>query len=98
VTVSCKVRNTGKITGAEVVQLYIRDELASLARPVLELKGFSKVSLAPGEEKLVSFEINKEMLTMINARHERVVEPGMFRIMIGSSSRDLHLKTDLLIK
>ncbi|HLO82132.1 MAG TPA: glycoside hydrolase family 3 N-terminal domain-containing protein [Chitinophagaceae bacterium] len=98
ITVSCRVRNTGKVSGSEVVQLYIRDELASVARPVLELKGFSKISLTPGEEKLVSFEINKDMLTMINAKHETVAEPGMFRIMIGSSSRDLVLKTDLELR
>jgi beta-glucosidase len=98
VTVFCKIKNTGKVAGSEVVQLYIRDELASVARPVLELKGFSKVGLAPGEEKTVSFSITREMLTMINGKHEKVAEPGSFRIMIGSSSRDLHLKTDLELK
>jgi beta-glucosidase len=98
VSVSCRIRNMGKVSGSEVVQLYIRDELASVARPVLELKGFSKIALAPGEEKVVSFLITKEMLTMINGKHEKVAEPGMFRIMIGSSSRDLHLKTDLELK
>ncbi|HEX5668092.1 MAG TPA: fibronectin type III-like domain-contianing protein, partial [Chitinophagaceae bacterium] len=91
-------RNKGMVSGSEVVQLYIRDELASVARPVLELKGFSKIALAPGEERVVSFMITKEMLTMINGKHEKVAEPGMFRIMIGSSSRDLHLKTDLELK
>jgi beta-glucosidase len=98
VTVSCKVRNKGKVAGAEVVQLYIRDELASVARPVLELKGFQKIMLNPGEEKMVSFVIDRTMLEMMSASGKWIVEPGMFRIMVGSSSRDLHLKTDLEVK
>lgn len=95
VEVSCLIKNTGAQQGAEVVQLYVRDELASVARPVMELKGFNKISLAPGEVKKVSFTITPEMLSMFNEEGKRITEPGMFRIMIGSSSRDLPLKTDL---
>ena len=98
VTVTCKIRNKGKVAGAEVVQLYIRDELASVARPVLELKGFQKMMLNAGEERSVSFVIDRTMLEMMSASGKWIVEPGMFRIMIGSSSRDLHLKTDLEVK
>ncbi len=93
--VSCLVKNTGTRKGSEVVQLYVRDELASVARPVLELKGFLKIALEPGEVKKVSFTITPEMLSMFDEQGKRFTEPGMFRIMIGSSSRELLLKTDL---
>jgi beta-glucosidase len=95
VELSCQVKNTGAVRGAEVVQLYVRDELASVARPVMELKGFTKLSLEPGESKKVSFTITPDMLSMFNEQGKRITEPGMFRIMIGTSSRDLPLKTDL---
>ena len=74
------------------MQLYIRDMLSSVARPVLELKGFERIQLKRGESKEVTFMINPEMLSMLDANLKKVVEPGDFRIMIGSSSRDLHLK------
>jgi beta-glucosidase len=95
VEVSCTIKNTGSRKGAEVVQLYVRDELASVARPVMELKGFNKISLEPGEYKRITFTITPDMLAMFNEQGQRFTEPGMFRIMIGSSSRDLPLKTDL---
>lgn len=96
--VSFKVRNTGKYTGDEIVQLYLRDELASVARPVKELKGFQRVSLEPGEEKLVQFAITPEMLTMLNKDLEQVIEPGKFRVMIGSSSVDIRLRDVFEVK
>jgi beta-glucosidase len=96
-TVKCTITNTGKRPGDEVVQLYIRDLLASVARPVLELKGFQRIHLKPGESKQVSFQITPEMLQMLNDKMETVVEPGDFRIMIGSSSRELWLKDTLSV-
>ncbi len=82
------VTNTGKREGAEVVQMYIRDAVSSVTRPVKELKGFQKVTLGPGEKKTVSFEITPELLAFYNINMKYVVEPGEFFIMIGNSSRD----------
>ena len=93
--IRCKVRNTGKVRGAEVVQLYVRDELATMARPVMELKGFQKIELEPGEEREVSFRIDGSMLQMQDAKGAYVVEPGLFRLMIGGSSRELPHKLSL---
>ena len=93
-----KIKNTGKIDGDEVVQFYIRDVLASVARPVMELKGFQRIHLKPGETKEVSFTITPEMLMMLDKDLKPMVEPGDFRIMIGSSSRDIRLKTILKVK
>ncbi len=96
--VSFELKNIGAFDGDEVVQLYIRDELASVARPVMELKGFQRVSLKKGEKKTVQFEISRELLDMYNLQMKKVVEPGTFRIMIGGSSRDLRLKESLIIQ
>ncbi len=97
-TVRCKVTNTGKRDGDEVVQLYIRDLLSSVSRPVMELKGFQRIHLAAGETKEVSFAITPAMLSMLNEKMQTVVEPGDFRIMIGASSRDIKLKETLTVK
>jgi beta-glucosidase len=97
-TVLCTVKNTGKLAGDEVVQLYIRDELASVSRPVMELKGFMRVHLQPGEEKKISFAITPEMLSMLDRNMKTVIEPGDFRIMIGASSRDIRLKETLIVQ
>lgn len=97
-TVTCDVKNTGTIESDEVVQLYIHDELASVSRPVMELKGFQRIHLQPGETKAVSFSITPELLQMLNENMQWVVEPGNFRIMIGASSRDLRLKGTLHVK
>jgi beta-glucosidase len=96
--VNFTLKNTGAFEGDEVVQLYIRDMVASVARPVLELKGFQRIHLKPGETKIISFMITPEMLTMLDANLKSVIEPGEFRIMIGSSSRDLRLKENLIVK
>ncbi len=92
------LKNTGKKDGDEIVQLYIKDLLASVARPVMELKGFQRVHLIAGEEKEISFTITPEMLSMLNEKMQTVVEPGDFRIMIGASSRDLRLKETLTVQ
>ena len=101
VTVSVRVKNTGKRTGQETVQLYVSDKKASLPRPVKELKGFQKVTLAPGEEKEVSFIVTREALSFFDDRkHAWVAEPGTFEALIGASATDIRgrvaftLKTD----
>ncbi|HWK04484.1 MAG TPA: glycoside hydrolase family 3 C-terminal domain-containing protein [Puia sp.] len=97
-TVSCKVKNTGDQEGDEVVQLYIRDLLSSVATPVMALKGFSRVHLLPGQTKEVSFMLTPSMLSLLNEKLESVTEPGDFRIMVGASSRDLRLKGTLTLQ
>lgn len=97
-TLRCKIKNTGAVAGDEVVQLYITDVLASVARPVMELKGFQRIHLAPGESKEVTFRLSPALLTMLNEEMETVVEPGDFRLMIGASSRDIRLKETLRVK
>ena len=90
-----KVKNTGKRAGDEVVQLHIRDLLASVARPVIQLEGFQRVTLKPGEEKEMSFTITPDLLRMLDKDMHWVVEPGTFRVLIGSSSKDIRLRGDL---
>jgi beta-glucosidase len=95
--VRCTVTNTGPREGDEVVELYIRDELASVARPVRELKGFTQIHLAPGEAREVSFAITPGMLAMLDRELHEVVEPGRFRIMIGASSQEIRLREILTV-
>lgn len=85
------VRNIGDRPGDEVVQLYARDEAATVARPVLELRGFRRVSLAPGERRTVSFRLSAEQFAYVGADYRRVIEPGAIRLFAGSSSTDLPL-------
>jgi beta-glucosidase len=87
-TVSVTVTNTGDRAGDEVVQMYIRDKVSSVTRPVKELKGFERVSLEPGETKTVSLTISPEALQFYNLDMVRVVEPGEFDIMVGNSSEN----------
>lgn len=98
VVVSCSVKNRGEVSGEEVIQLYIRDELASVSRPIKELKGFQRIALKPGEQQTVSFELTPETFTMLNKEMERVVEPGDFRIMLGTSSKDIRLRGILKVE
>lgn len=94
VTVTVPVKNTGNRAGAEVVQLYISDLKSSLPRPVKELKGFEKVELAPGEEKLVSFRITEEALQFFDdKKHSWIAEPGDFEVFIGASATNIKGKT-----
>jgi beta-glucosidase len=83
------VTNTGKTQGEEVVQLYIRDEVSSVTRPVKELRGFRRVGLAPGETKTVELALGPSDLSFLNRDMHRVVEPGSFKIMVGGNSQDL---------
>ncbi len=78
--------NTGGRAGDEVVQLYLNDEISSVTRPVKELKGFQKISLAPGEKKTVRFPLTPDELGFYDQQLVRRVEPGMFHVMVGSSS------------
>jgi beta-glucosidase len=93
-----KLKNTGRYDGDEVVQLYIKDILSSVVRPVQELKGFQRIHLKAGEEKEVVFDITPELLEQLDPDLKPIVESGEFRIMIGSSSRDLPLKATLTIQ
>jgi beta-glucosidase len=86
--VSCEVKNTGKVAGEEVVQLYVRDLVGSVTRPVKELKGFSKISLQPGESKTVSFTLRKDDLAFYKRDMTFGTEPGKFTVFVGSNSRD----------
>ncbi|MDB5205491.1 MAG: beta-glucosidase-like glycosyl hydrolase [Flavisolibacter sp.] len=95
VIISFTLTNTGKYAGEEVVQLYLHDLVASVVRPVKELKGFKKILLQPGESIKVSFEINKEILSFYNSRLQWAAEPGDFDIMIGAASNDIRLKTKI---
>ena len=88
-TVSVEVENMGRRAGDEVVQLYIRDPVASMARPVKELKGFQRVSLQPGAKKRVEFVLASEQLGFWNRELRYVVEPGEFRVMVGANSVDV---------
>jgi beta-glucosidase len=85
------VTNAGKREGAEVVQMYIRDVVSSATRPVKELKGFQKVTLAAGETKTVSFDITPDLLAFYDVNMKYAVEPGEFHVMVGNSSRDQDL-------
>ena len=87
--VSADVQNTGKRAGDEVVQLYIRDVAASMVRPVKELKGFKRITLKPGESQHVEFTLGPEHLGFYNREMKYVVEPGEFKVMVGSSSEDV---------
>ncbi len=89
ITASVTVTNTGKVAGAEVVQLYIRDVVGSISRPVKELKGFKKINLAPGASQVVSFTITANDLKFYDSNLNFVAEPGEFKVFIGGNSRDV---------
>jgi beta-glucosidase len=91
IEVSVQLTNSGDVEGKEVVQLYLRDLVASTTRPVKELKAFQLVTLAPGESKKVTFEISEEMLQFYNAERKWTAEAGEFHVMIGGNSRDLKM-------
>ena len=91
VAISCEVKNIGDWKGDEVVQLYIRDEVASVSRPAKELKGFRRMTLEPGEMKTVTFYLSVDQLAFYDRHMRFVVEPGTFRAIVGSSSEDKKL-------
>lgn len=96
VTVSMSVTNAGKMAGEEIVQLYIRDKMSSVTRPVKELKGYQRVALNPGETKTVTFTLTPQALAFYDIKMNYVVEPGEFTIMTGSSSRNKDLQQTTL--
>jgi len=98
VDINFDVKNTGKYKGDEIVQLYVRDVVASMTRPVKELKGFKRITLEPKEKKKVTLTIKAKDLGFYNANMKYIVEPGTFEILIGSSSEDILLKGNLLVK
>jgi beta-glucosidase len=91
-TVTVDVTNSGHRAGDEVVQLYIRDQVSSVTRPVKELRGFERVTLAPGEKKAVTFTLGPDALSLIDANMQRVVEPGRFDVIVGSLTAHLDVK------
>jgi len=91
VTVSFNVENVGKLTGDEVVQLYIRDKYSSIARPLMMLRGFRRISLKPGEKTTVEFKLTLDDLAMYDSGLRRIVEPGVYQALVGSSSMDIRL-------
>lgn len=96
--VSCKIRNTGKYDGEEVVQLYLRDEYASVVQPLKQLKHFARLFLKCGEEQEVKFVLSEEDFALVDRNLKRVVEPGTFQVMIGAASDDIRLQTKVEIK
>jgi len=98
INISFVVTNTGKLAGDEVAQLYLRDQIASVARPVQALKGFERIHLAAGASKTIKLTLLPEDFEMLNEKMETVIEPGDFTIMIGSSSRDIRLKKTVTLQ
>ena len=92
VEVALDIRNSGHIAGDEIVQLYIRDEVSSVISFVKELRGFERIHLEPGESRTVHFKLTPEELQMLDRNMNRVVEPGWFTVMVGSSSEDIRLE------
>jgi beta-glucosidase len=98
VEVSLQLRNSGSLAGAEVVQLYVHDGHASVDRPVQELKGFRRVSLAPGETSTVHFTLDRSAMAFYStAKKAWVAEPGQFDVFVGSSSRDIRAKGSFML-
>lgn len=95
-SITIQVKNSGNHAGHEIVQMYIRDCVSSVTRPLKELKGFQKIYLQPDEIQTVTFEISPETLSFWDAEMNFVIEPGEFEIMIGSSSRDIDLQKLIL--
>jgi len=99
ISVKLEVKNTGKVTGDEVVQLYVRDVVSSVKRPIKELKGFKRINLKPVEKKEVEFAIQTEALSYFDeAKNKFIIEPGQFIIMAGSSSQDIRLSGSIEVK
>ena len=96
-TIRCRVTNTGPREGDEVVQLYLHQELASVAQPVIRLAGFERIRLRPGESREVTFDLGRDQLEILDRDMHRVLEPGDYRVMIGSSSKDIRLRDILRV-
>jgi beta-glucosidase len=97
INISLQIKNTSEIKGDEVVQLYMHDEVASLPRPVKELKDFKRVTLTPGESKTITFHMQPAHMAYYDENLELMIEPGKFKVMIGSSSEDIRLEGEFRI-
>ena len=95
VQISLTVTNSGERDGDEVVQLYVRDKVASVTRPLKELKGFKRVPVCAGSSQTVTFTLFVNQLGFYNPEMEYVVEPGTIELMIGTSSEAIHLRTEI---
>jgi beta-glucosidase len=95
--VDCDVTNTGARAGEEVVQLYLRDDYSSVVTFDEQLRGFTRVSLAPGETKRVQFELKPEHLMLYDREGKWSIEPGRFTVSVGASSEDLRLRTTFTV-
>ena len=91
IAIQCKVKNIGHQAGDEVIQLYIQDPIASLVRPVKELKGFKRIHLEPDEERTIVFTLFPDQLAFYDEHMRLIIEPGLFYVMVGSSSEDIRL-------
>ena len=98
VTLSFDLANTGKAEGTEIVQLYLRDMVSSVVRPLKELKGFQKIHLKPGEQRRVSFTIDRNLLSFYNSQLAWSAEAGDFKLMVGSASDDIRLEGELKLQ
>jgi len=97
IQIKFKLKNVGKKSGEEIVQLYVNDSAASVTRPVKELKGFGKIALKPGDEKNLRFNLPFELLSFFDNNMDLCIEPGKFKIMIGSSSDNILLEKEILV-
>jgi beta-glucosidase len=95
--ITVEIKNTGNRAGSEVVQLYLRDKISTVVRPVKELKGFTRVWLEPGESATISFILTHDEFKMLDKHLDWIVEPGEFDILLGSSSEDIRMKGTLQI-
>jgi beta-glucosidase len=98
-SVSFTITNTGKVAGREVAQVYITDPLSSLPRPVKELKGFTKVSLVPGESKKVTVALGRDAISFYDDRQMAwVAEKGTFEVLVAASAADVKLKGEVVLE
>jgi beta-glucosidase len=98
-SVSFTIKNTGKVAGREVAQVYIADPQSSLPRPVKELKGFSKVLLTPGESKKVTIELGRDAISFYDDRQAAwVAEKGTFEVLVAASVTDIKLKGEVVLE
>jgi beta-glucosidase len=97
ITVSFNIKNTGSRAGDEVVQLYTRDVVSSVTTYEMNLRGFERIHLQPGESKAATFMLRPEDLELLDANMKWVVEPGMFKLMVGSSSQDIRLAGEFIV-
>ena len=97
IVLSFTLTNTGERTGTEVPQLYIRDRVASVVRPVKELRAFGRVTLDPGQTAEVTFRVPVDMLNFTGPSGQRIVEPGVFDLQVGASSADIRLQTQVTV-